>query len=353
MPEAIRALRVILRGMWIAVRRAPKDGLARKNLLRLTFSLLIFIAFLSVYFFFFYGSWHDLGPRGTIFAIVPWIALSLVIGLVVRWRQNAEQRAVDRASPAVSPEMKRELFREACLLAILLERLGSESYMEKEIPPEVTIVTRRVLLDRLAALGLRDNLEPWILDLLLAPDGHWTAEQKQRAIPAWECFSVFRWVLGLGELRDLTADPKYSVAEARSLVDVKEPEKLMALPSWDARPARNAAGFFLNRCWAELVARGAVSTAEERDVESALAVRAEIEQKGYTGDYLIGARTISELETPLLFSVTRRAFTRWRFLSVLVDILAGDAPIEQLRRFLSQYFAPADVAERLNADASA
>jgi hypothetical protein len=345
MSETIRAWRNIFRGLWIAVRRAPMDRRARASLFKLMGPLFLFGSFLFVYCFFFYGSWHDLGARGTLFAVLPWIALSLIIGLVARARQNAEQRAFDRESPAVAPDLKRALFREACVLATMLERLGSESYLEKEIPPEVTVITRRVLLDRLAAIGLRDDLEPGLRDLLLAPDGHWTAEQKQRAMPALECFAVFRWVLGLGELRSLTDDPKYSVAEVRSIFEVKEPEKLLVLASWDVRPARDGANRFLQRCWAELVARRAIDKVPEQDVERALEMRTEIQGAGYTGDYLVGARTVSELDTAFLFVVARRAYNRWNFLGVLVDVLSGEKGAEEVRKFLAQYFAPAGAVE--------
>ena len=351
MPDGIRALRGLFKALWIAVRRAPKDRRARANVLRLLFSLGIFSAFAGTYLYMFHGFASEYGLEQLGLVLIPGGVVMLIM-FVAMARQNAQQRAIERASPAVSSEITHALFRDACLLAILLERLGSESYLEKEIPPEITIVTRRVLLDRLAASGLRDNLEPWLLDLLLAPDGHWTAEQKQRAMPALECFAVLRWVLGLSELRSLTDDPKYSLAEIRSVFEVKDPDKLLVLPSWDVRPARDGANRFLNRCWAELVARRAIDKAPEKDVERALEMRAEIQGAGYTGDYLVGARTVSELNTAFLFMVTRRAYNRCQFLAVLVDVLSGEKSAEEVRRSLSQYFAPAEAVEAPAAEKS-
>jgi hypothetical protein len=334
------------RAFWIALRRAPRDPRARRNLFRFGLSFAFLIVWLGYNFFFFRGAFYDLGRGALIVAGggVLWFLFLIVYPIV---SERRERRALERDSPAVVPEMKRALFREACLLAILLERLGSEGAMEKEIPPEVVIITRRVLLDRLATAGLREGLEPWLLDLLLAPDGHWTSAQKQRAVPAWECFAVYRWALGLAELRELTVEPGYSIEEARALFAWKEPEKLVALPSWDLRPARDAASNFFHRCWAELVARREISTAQEEDVQRALAVRAEIQEADYTCDYLVGARTISELDTPLLMMATRRAYNRWQFVSLLVDVLAGDMPLGELRKFLAHYFAAAEVAEAL------
>jgi hypothetical protein len=338
------------RAFWIALRRAPRDPRARRNLFRFSLSFALLVVWLGYNYFFFRGAFYDLGRGALLLAGVGilWLLFLIVYPVV---SERRERRALERDSPAVVPEMKRALFREACLVSILLERLGSEGAMEKEIPPEIVVVTRRVLLDRLTTLDLREGLEPWILDLLLAPDGHWTPEQKQRAIPAWECLAVYRWALGLAELRELTVDPKYSIEEARSLFEAKEPDELHVLASWDLRPARNLSGTFFHRCWAELVARREVATAREEDVEQALAVRAEIEEAGYSGDYLVGARTIPELDKPLLMMATRRAYNRWQFLSLLVDVLAGDAPSAQLRKFLAHYFAPAEVAEALFAEA--
>lgn len=338
------------RAFWVALRRAPKDPHARRNLIRFVLSFAFFIAWLGYNFFFFRGAFYDLGRGALVILVVVVLEIFFLVGYPIV-SDRFERRALERDSPAVAAEMKRALFREACLLATLLERLGSEGALEKEIPPEIVIVTRRVLLDRLTTLGLRDGLEPWLLDLLLAPDGHWTPEQKQRAFPAWECLAVYHWALGLTDLRELTLNPNYSVEEARSLFEVKEPEKLHALPSWDLRPARNLARNFFHLCWAELVARREISTAQEEDVERALAVRAEIEEAGYDGDYLVGARTIPELDTPLLMMAARRAYNRWQFLSLLVDVLTGDAPQAELRRFLAHYFAPGEVAEALFASA--
>jgi hypothetical protein len=335
------------RAAWVALRRAPRDSRARRNLFRFVLSFVFLVVWLGYNYFFLRGAFYGLGRAGLIVvaAGVLWFLFLVVYPVVA---ENRERRAVERDSPAVAPGMKGALFREACLLAILLERLGSEGAMEKEIPPEIVIVTRRVLLGRLTALGLREDLEPWLLDLLLAPDGHWTQEQKQRAIPAWECLAVYRWALGLAELRELTIDPHYSMDDTRALFEVKEPEKLSVLPSWDLRPGRNLAANFFHRCWVELVARRKVSTAQEEDIQRALHVRAEIEEAGCSGDYLVGARTIPELDTPVLMVVTRRAYNRWQFLALLVDVLAGDLPPDKLRQFLVHYFAPVEVAEALS-----
>jgi hypothetical protein len=113
-------------------------------------------------------------------------------------REKLQANKQERRSPAIPREMKLAIHREACLVAILLERLASERYVqEKELPPGIQITTRRVLLARLAKLELREGLEPWLNDLLLAPDGHWTDKQKQRVDATWEYFALLWWGWGV------------------------------------------------------------------------------------------------------------------------------------------------------------
>ena len=285
------------RAIWIALRRAPRDRHARRNLLRLLFSCLPFFAYIGWYVFFIHGALVDLGREGLLVMACS-AGFALLLTLAIAYSQRREDRVYDRDNPAVATEIKLGIYRETCLLATLLERLGSEVGMEKELPPNITVITRRVLLDRLAQLKLRDDLDPWLLDILLAADGHWPAELKARAMPAWECFAALRWVIGLGELRGLTLNPKYSLSDARSVIDVKKPQKLNVLPAWDIRPARDAADLFFSRCWTELTARRELKNFSGEDISKALEAREIIQSEGYTGDYLVGAMTVGELPSP-------------------------------------------------------
>ena len=337
------------KALWVALRRSHHDAKARRNLLRLSGYLVFVFGWIGFNLFRAYR--HDLFNVGrTIAAVSIFLAVCAVLFVVARaLYARYERHSLERTSPAVSADLKRHLYRETCLLATLLERSASEAAITKGLPQDVEIITRRVLLDRLNALGLRDGLETWQLDLLLAPDGHWTDEQKQRAAPSWESLAVLRWVLGLNELRELTMDPRYTMADVRSLFTITEPEKLLVVPSWDQRMARNQAGSFFKRCWSELLARRVVSGAAEEDVEHALTLRAEIQEEGYTGDYLVGTRTITELETPPLLKVMSRAYSRWQLLSLLVAVTGGEVAPQQLRSFLARYFAPTEVLENQGA----
>jgi hypothetical protein len=328
------------KALWIALRRSHRDPKARRNLLRIVAYLVIVFGWIIFNLANIYH--YDLFDVGRTLGIIL-LFVAAVAGVILAFnaiRERIDRKATERNSPAVSPELKLAIFRETCLLATLLERLGSEGALEKVIPPEIEVITRRVLLDRLAALDLRDNLEPWLLDLLLAPDGHWTVEQKRRAIPAWECLAVLRSVLGLGELRPLTGDPRYNIEDARSVFAVRQANELAVLPSWELRAPRDQANNFFQRCWMELVARDAVEGAGQENVERALKVRSNIQQAGYTGDYLVGAYTIAELPLPLLWQMTTRAYNRRGLLALLVEITSGDAPPDRIRQFLSRFFAP-------------
>jgi hypothetical protein len=259
--------------------------------------------------------------------------------------EACRRSVLERRMPAVPRELKESLFREACLVATVLARLASEVRMEKELPVNVEVITRRVLLDKLRELGLRDALEPWLLDLLLAPDGHWTKEQKQRAKPAWECLAVLQWTLGLGELRSLTVNPGYSLSQVRNILSIEEPERLEVLAPWDLRLVRDRARRFVNRCWSELVARGLAEGVSKEDVSDAIQTRLAIQEAGYTCDYLVGTRTIPELDSGHLMFLLGRAYHRWQLLTLLVEINSGEVPVGRLRTFMAPFFSVAETEQ--------
>lgn len=331
------------RALWIALRRAPKDKKARVNLLRFAASLAIVILWISFYAAQFSHYLRDFGIGAAI--VFGLILLIFPIAMMVsRYRESREEKKLEREDPAVSAELKRTLLGEARLVATLVERCASEIGMEKVIPANIQIITRRVLLDRLEAAGLREGLEAPLLDLLLAPDGHWSVEQKERIYRFWEYLYVLRWALGLGELRGLTLDPAYNTDDAAALFAVKDAERLTALASWDMRAARDRTRWFLNRCWTELLARRAVKGVAEEDVARAVELRGRIQQEGYTGDYLIGTQTVSEVGTQQLLWAAGRAQRRGELLALLVEIAGGDKPAAALHGYLVEHAAAAETA---------
>jgi hypothetical protein len=331
------------KALWVAIRRSHRDAHARKNLLQLAFSLVVALLYLCWYFFYFRGLLGTDRITGiTSLGVLIGAILLMTYGTV---QEKWEKRKLEQDDPAVKVDLRISLHREACLWALLLERLGSEIGMEKEHPANIEIITRRVQLEKLEALGLRDDLDPFLLDVLLAPDGHWQRELKIRAQNAWECLSSFRWVLGLGELRPLVSEAKYSYVDTQSVLGVKDPAKLYVMPAWDVRPARNETDIFFSRCWSELIARGEISDTSEQDVAQALHKRSSILAEGYTADYLIGTQTIPELPSPILWSAVIRAYNRWQVLSLLVEVISGEVPVSELRTLLAQFFSVSSTEE--------
>jgi|GEM_PF-3225186 len=326
------------KALWVALRRAHRDSQARGMLVRLLVSLLLTTAYPIWYLYQFRHLSLDFGRVGNliVWGIAPvCILLVVLVGFI---QSKLEKRAMDRDTPAVPAQSRLDIFRETSLLATLLERLGSEIGMEKELPEGIEVITRRVLLDRLTELNLRDNLQPGLRDILLAPDGHWPQELKNRAYPAWEHFYTLRWVLGLGDLSPLTARPEYKSDDARALFTVKQPDKLSVLPAWDIRPARDAAARFFNRCSSELTARNVLQNIHEQEVQQAIDVRERIQAAGYTADYLIGTRTIPEIPDQQLWMMTARAYHRVRMLALLVDVTSGEKPASEIRTLFSNLF---------------
>jgi hypothetical protein len=261
-------------------------------------------------------------------------------------REKLEENRQERRSPATPRDSKLAIHREACLVAILLERLASERYVqEKELPPGIQITTRRVLLARLAKLELREGLEPWLNDLLLAPDGHWADEQKHRVDATWEYFAVLWWVMGRGDLQLLTLQPKYSFKDTEALFAIRRPVSLPFIPSWDIRPARDAAGYFAHFSWVELLRRGAIPGRSGEKVRQEIEYCRQMAGRLYTDDSLIPGQCIPRYTTPDLWILNRRAVRRWRALSMLVEVLGGHEPMSHLRAFLATYLVPQQETE--------
>ena len=336
------------RAIWIALRRSPRDARARKNLFRLVVGVLIAFVYLLLYFYQLRFLVTAGGPERYMFLGVAVFMAGILFYARARYRWD--RRKQDRDDPPVSTELKNGIYREACLLAALLDRLASEVGMDKELPPGISVITRRVILDKLAVLNLREGLDPWLLDCLLAPDGHWAPQLKNRSTQAWECLHVLRWALGLGDLRPLTVEPKYKVDDARALFEVKRPEKLNVLPSWDIRPERRAADVFFSRCWTELSARRELENLPEEDIRKALQAREVLQEQGYTRDFIIGSSTISELPSHLLWVAALRAYNRWCTLSLLVDISTEEKPVSELRNLFSRFFSSTDEDEEAQAE---
>jgi len=328
-------------GVWIAIRRSGRDAHARRLLLRFVFSFALIFAGFGVELYWFRGLIQE-DPtffRVLLIGTIIWIAFLICLTRYSSYRDRAKAEA---ETPSVATEIKLAIFREACLLAALLIRLASERAMEKEIPPEIEIITRRKVIDRLRSRGFLEDVTPAIRDLLLAPDGHWSGEQKVQTELFWECLAVLHHALGLSELSSVTEWQRYNTVIAHQILNVPRPERLKVTPSWDLRPERNAANEYFTGCWLELIARGEIEEPTPETIETALSFRADLQSQGYTSGFLVGAQMLSEVPTDLLRIAGVRAYRRFDTLRLLVDITCGDQPASELQTMFADCIAPTE-----------
>lgn len=195
-----------------SVRRAHKDPRARKFLLRLI--LLLITPFLCVaYLVWLVGS-------GGLWLLIP--------ALLVAWwiRRNNKRNeplhiTLQPESPAAplheeTPELRAYLAQMGILYAVMLDRAGSEVFLrEKELPPNVEIVSRRTHIDLLRANGIWDNMAAPEREAVMIADGHWPPELIGRANAGMEPLRLLRWILRVDfflPLVGLESSPSYALA---------------------------------------------------------------------------------------------------------------------------------------------
>lgn len=158
------------------------------------------------------------------------------------------------------------------LLAILFYRFSSERILEKEIPPQVQIVTRRYQRERLMQAGLSDDVPAEMKDLRLLPDGHWQNGRNRR--------STFAGSISPGA--SLGAALRCFPASARSRAALPSGKsqrgdrslRLLAarkcLRPGQLRLARDNSYYHLWRLWTEAAARGLLANIQPEQREEAL-----------------------------------------------------------------------------------
>jgi hypothetical protein len=316
------------RHFWIAIRRANRDARARRFLIGV-----IALIFCAIYFFILIGGFVFSSVNNKDFLAIAGIfgVCAISVFAIHKWGERREAKA---APPAVGIALVRQMHKEAFFLAILLTRAGSERMMEKEFPPEIEVITRRVQREKIVELGLWDELPEAMKSLLLLPDGHWTEEQKSRAESCWEYLSVLRWVLRFDDsLRPLDRRPSYEFAKTREIINgYADWSPGDTLAPWDLRPARDQAIRHFGRLWIEAVARGLVKDGVEPDQRAeALRIKTDIDSDGSSTDLLIEAQTVSELPDPDLWFLLRTAYWRKEILKYLVPWLSGEVPLLSLQ----------------------
>ncbi len=117
--------------------------------LRFVFSFALIFAYVGVEVYMFRSALKEDPTFFRVLMIGTTIWIAFLIGITQSQHLSRSRRG--EANAIGSPEIKLAIFREACLLAALLIRLSSERAMEKEIPPEIEIITRRNVIDRFCA----------------------------------------------------------------------------------------------------------------------------------------------------------------------------------------------------------
>ena len=323
----------------IAVQRFSKDSRARKEIgsRLLAMAGLAAIPVFIVAFIIMAAQVPELLPQsGGMFGLVIGIA---VLALTQETRRDAR---LERTSRPLPDAIRRDIVWTAYWLAVLLRRCGSEFALLKEIPPEIEIVTRRVLLDKLAAMPAWAEIPRPVRELLLKPDGHWTEDERSFVSERFEYLAVLRWLLSVDvPLRSLILHSRYEFGQAHA---VTEDEAWMAKrtvrPSFQIIAKHNLAAVYLERCWSEGILRGNVKADEAAKAKTGEYMQ-RFEKDRDSKDVLFGARTIGELTGEELAAVYRRAARRVRLLRLVLENDGAGATAENLAKLILEGSQPA------------
>lgn len=223
----------------------------------------------------------------------------------------------------VSPEVERYLGDRIVILASLVSRAGSEVYLAMhELPPGAESVTRQKQNTLLRQRGLWERLDPTERALASIADGLWSVEQQGEVIVWCERLRLLRWTLGVdAEIIPLAHHPRVDYSLARQVLQEEAALRSVIRASWDLRGERDIAEAYFARIVAELKGRSLVSD------NAALDGWAEDLRKqslGESNDFLVGPKTIEELDEGSLRQLGMVSHTRAWYGGYLVDLIRGD-----------------------------
>jgi hypothetical protein len=321
---------------WILVRRAPRDRRARVALFRFLLAGLVVLAAIAYY-----------GVLIRVFLFDSFgliLALALLAGAMFfffarKWTERYDFIQLNKVlPPVVDVDVRDAVFREACLLAALLQRAGSERAMEQGVAPDVEVITRRVVLEELRSHNLLEGLDANPRELLFAPDGSWSEEQKRTVQSNWEFLAALRWALSLdASLLSISLPPEYRSEMASGVLKTLNLAELKMLPPWEMRMERDRVTHLFVRCQVELAARDEWTEATPEAQQDARRIKAEIDASPDQGDFLVGVNTVSELDLPSLWSCAIRSYRRQQMLRLLVEVSGGELPPLALHSFLMEH----------------
>jgi hypothetical protein len=308
---------------WSSLRRVHKDSRARKHLRHflwlLTIPILCF-AYLCLV----------AGTRT--FYVVPVIFLVIWLRNRNRRKNSAPLHITPQPAPihrVLTEEDRRTLHTRfadlALLLAVLLDRAGSEVFLRDKVLPEgVEVVSRRIHIDLLKSRNLWDILASPDREAIMMPDGAWNRTLINIVVNScFEPFRLLRWVLRIDfHLPVVGKQLRFDYRSANELV--RNAAKLLApsdqlIEQSNVETARDSARQFLLRCYAEEVARGYTVPAEEETTQWAKDVSGSMSGK-QSVDFLLEENLVSEATREQLEWATHLSRLRLRFLNWVLTI---------------------------------
>jgi len=344
------------RTLGISLRRFPKDKRARRFVL-ISVGVLLYVGLYLRFFLapFFFAQTRESQADRVIRLAFLGIMLSgaLLVYLFHRWLERRDRlpSLLDDAAPGVgaSPseaETTEEIWRMTAMLAALLQRSGSEAAMQTTaLAQGKEFAIRQWQRERLLALGLWEGLPVTFRDLLLLPEGHWTAAKQDAVNGSLEQFFAMRWAISLEDaLRPLNQIPTYAGKAIVAMIAGAKPGNLALRPPWDLRLARDESYRYFERFWLEAVTRRLIGEEyEDRVLSEAIRLKAEIDANDRQSyDLLVGARTVSELDDETLMRMVITAHRRWEILKLLTGMAGGESRGSDLQALL---LAPMSRAE--------
>ncbi len=327
------------RAAYVSFRRFPRDRRAQLHLASFAGLLAVFFGCLIADVAMLLNHAVDPAARNIVLLLV---TVTLAVGGFRAVYLRLEGQSTERhALPLVTEDVRQALAGQTVMLALLLQRAGSEECLaETELHASIVVTTRADGLRRLEQEDLYNGLLPHARELFLLPDGHWSEEQRARIFTCWEDFEALRWAMSLSrQLVSIENAPKHGWRDvlriARDTEQVVRKAKLR--PAWDLRPKRNQAKRYLDRCVSRMVTAGLIDAVPEnagwqRKME-------EVYEREAQADLLVGHEYIREVDAPTLVWTAHRASRRLEMLTLLTRIASQEALVRSLQNLLEENLA--------------
>ncbi len=238
----------------------------------------------------------------------PLSIVMLGLGLLVTWRIRKSHAKDDEtlirlsnyepvnAAPAESATLTLRL--ETMRLWLLVWRASSENLLGRQtVPNGKEILTRRVVLDKLEALDLRDELTEKERDLHLLPDGGWSTESIAENLFRVAELEALQYASGAIRMLSPIEDfDRIQRIEIESIRNATKDISWQPRETFDIRRERDMAAIFYLRCLGEQVQRGIVQKNLDEE-QNRILNEATTNAGNHNKDFLIGTKIVSEVES--------------------------------------------------------